>query len=233
MLQKLSLIVLAPLLIWQGRQVRKNTLRLPEAAGEREGARKSSICGKSNHIRLLILGDSAAAGVGCDTQDEAVCGQLVARAAQTYSVDWQLWAQSSLTCAGILQLAQQQPETEPFDLVLISAGVNDVTRRTSLTNWRHDLQALTQYLTEQRGAKRIIFTGLPPMHKFPALPQPLRWFVGQQARRLDDALRVHCQQSACEYLELDLPFAPEYMAKDGFHPSAKAAKLWADAIQEI
>lgn len=228
MLQKLALVLLAPLLIWQGRQVRRNTLRLPEAAGARAGVQ-----GKSNHFRLLILGDSAAAGVGCATQEEAVCGHLVARAAEQYQVHWQLWAQSSLTCAGILKLAEQQPETEPLDLVLVSAGVNDVTRRTSLADWRQELQALTQHLREHRGAKRIVFTALPPMHKFPALPQPLRWFIGQQARRLDKALQHHCERNNCEYLALNFPFEPDYMAEDGFHPSPKAAKLWAHAIREI
>ena len=53
---KLLQLLLAPWLIWQGRKVRKNTLRLPEAAGPREGQQ-----GSGTSLRLLVLGDSAAA----------------------------------------------------------------------------------------------------------------------------------------------------------------------------
>jgi hypothetical protein len=31
-------------------------------------------------------------------------------------------------------------------------------------------------------------SGLPPMHRFPALPQPLRWYIGSRARDFDRAL---------------------------------------------
>ncbi len=50
---------LAPLLLWQGRHVRRVTPRLPEAAGPRAGT-----TGHGPPLRLLVLGDSAAAGVG-------------------------------------------------------------------------------------------------------------------------------------------------------------------------
>lgn len=224
-IMKLIMLLLAPWLMWQGRQVRKNTLRLPEANGPRAGQ-----SGTGEPLRLLILGDSAAAGVGCSQQHEALSGQLVAGLTERFQVDWQLWAKSSLTCAGILALAQQQASAAPFDVVVISAGVNDVTRRTPRPQWRNDLQALTNYLRHERGAKQIIFTAIPPMHKFPALPQPLRWFVGQQAIALNNDLQAHCQQAGCDYLTFDFPFQPEYMAKDGFHPSPKATTLWAEAV---
>lgn len=220
---KALMFFVAPLLIWQGRRVRKTTLRLPEAAGARSG-----VAGEHRaSIRLLVLGDSAAAGVGCMAQSDAVCGQLVAGLATNFRVHWRLWAQSSLTCAGIHELAKQQPACQPFDVVLVSAGVNDVTRRTPREQWREDLVALTDYLRNVRGAKRIIYTAIPPMHKFPALPQPLRWFIGQQAKLLNADLQQHCAANDCGYLAFDFPFEPDYMARDGFHPSPKAAKLWA------
>ncbi len=47
----LLLLVLAPLLIWQGRRVRQRTLRLPEAAGPRHGC-----VGQGQALRVLLLG---------------------------------------------------------------------------------------------------------------------------------------------------------------------------------
>src|SRR5690554_4997017 len=117
---KLMQLLLAPWLIWQGRKVRKNTLRLPEAAGPREGQQ-----GSGTPLRLLVLGDSAAAGVGCETQQQALTGQLVSILAPQHQLVWQLWAQSSLTSAGLLELVHAQP-AQAFDVVVISVGVNDV-----------------------------------------------------------------------------------------------------------
>ena len=60
---KLSTLALLPVLFVQGTKVRKNTPRLLEASGERQG-----IVGKGKPLSLLILGDSAAAGVGVENQ---------------------------------------------------------------------------------------------------------------------------------------------------------------------
>ena len=67
---KLSTLVLLPVLFVQGTKVRKNTPRLLEASGDREG-----IVGKGRPLSLLILGDSAAAGVGVETQQDALSGR--------------------------------------------------------------------------------------------------------------------------------------------------------------
>lgn len=228
---KLLMLLLAPFLLIQGKRVRAQTIRLPEAQGPRYGA-----SGDGDVLRVLVLGDSAAAGVGCEQQSEAVSGQWAACLAEQHHVQWQLIAQSSLTCAGVLDLLKRSEVTlnTPLDTVLVSVGVNDVTRRTSTSQWLQDLEAMTAYLVQGLGAKQIIYTGLPPMHKFPALPQPLRWFVGQQAKQLDQLLQQHCQCSeVSHYLPLELPFEAKYMARDGYHPSAAAATLWGRAAADM
>lgn len=232
MRQKLLFLATAPLLWWQGKRVRASTPRLPEAAGERSGNAR-----QQPSLKLLLLGDSAIAGVGCETQAEALTGQLL-QCLSDYQVQWQLVARSSLTCAGVFALLQSTELIAPkFDVVVISVGVNDVTRRTSVQQWRRDLQRMTAYLQQQLGCQQVLYTELPPMHKFPALPQPLRWFVGNQARTLNTALEEHCQShSGAEVLSFDIPYRPEYLAKDGYHPSPAAAQIWAagaaQAIQQ-
>ena len=52
---------LGPVLLLQSRHLRKTALRLPEAAGPREGSIPSS--NLTRPLRLLFLGDSSAAGL--------------------------------------------------------------------------------------------------------------------------------------------------------------------------
>lgn len=228
LLRGLLTLLLAPLLMYQGKRVRRVTPRLPEAPGERRGE-----VGTGTPLRLLILGDSAAAGVGIATQQQALSGCLTQALAPQWQVQWQLLAQSSLTTAGITSQLDQL-SAQCFDVVLVSCGVNDVTRSTSPADFALHLQQLQQRLERDYSVSLVIYTALPPMHKFPALPQPLRWFLGGKARRLDQELqRFVAQQAKARLLTLELPFSREFMASDGFHPSAKATPLWADAASTI
>ncbi len=70
MLLTAAKLALAPVLIVQGRRVRRLALRLPEAAGARAAVAGSG----ARPLRLLIVGDSATAGVGVARQRDALAG---------------------------------------------------------------------------------------------------------------------------------------------------------------
>jgi hypothetical protein len=69
------------------------------------------------------------------------------------------------------------------------------------------------------------------MGRFPALPQPLRGYLGMRARRLDTAL-AHWAASRddCEHLPFAFPLDPSMLASDGFHPGETACARWAAQI---
>jgi hypothetical protein len=69
MLYQLTTLALGPLLLAQGLYVRRKTPLLPEPPGARSG-----FAGTGRLLRVLILGDSAAAGVGAASQLSALSG---------------------------------------------------------------------------------------------------------------------------------------------------------------
>jgi lysophospholipase L1-like esterase len=219
----LLILPISPLLLLQGLYVRKVTPRLPEAAGARCGE-----TGAGSPLRLLILGDSAAAGVGAETQQQALAGQLAERLAGDYRLSWKLWAENGRTCGQCLTLLEQHA-AEPFDTVLISLGVNDVTGGRSLKKWLRQQNLVIERLHGKFSARHILFTPLPPMQHFPALPQPLRWVLGSRAKQFNRALSSFiADQPNCSLLAFELPMQAEYIASDGFHPSAVTYALWAE-----
>lgn len=163
---------LAPLLLWQGRRVRRVTPRLPEAAGPRAGT-----TGHGPPLRLLVLGDSAAAGVGVARQSEALTGCLLAELAPHHTLHWRLLAH---TGDDLAQTVQRLPALagERFDVAVLSIGVNDVTGRTPPARWARAYADLLAQLRRAHGVRLSVLTPVPPMHLFPALPQPLRWTLG-------------------------------------------------------
>ncbi len=165
-------IVLAPVLALQGRHVRRAAAPLPEPPGPRTGRE-----GTGPELRLLVLGDSAAAGVGAPSQDEALSGRLVGELAPSFRVSWTLVARTGATTAGTARHHARRPDGElgAFDVAVLSLGGNDVTGRRPLARWIEDVDALAGLLRSRFAVRQLLLSGLPPMHAFPALPQPLRW----------------------------------------------------------
>lgn len=224
--------LLAPLLLAQGAWVRWRTPRLPEPPGPRQGE-----AGAGPPVRLLILGDSAAAGVGAAHQNEALSGRLVESLASTHHVSWVLEAKTGATTASTLRRLQRMEPAET-DVVVTALGVNDVVAGVALPVWLEQQRRLRSEFRGFLGSPHWILSALPPVHAFPALPQPLRMVLGRRARRFDRALREDvASDPKVTHLALDAPFEQRMMAVDGFHPGPPAYRLWgekaAGRIREI
>ena len=224
---ELSLKLLtAPLLLWQGLRVRKHALILPEPTGPRSGVTAH----RSNNapLRLLIVGDSAAAGVGEKTQDTALLGQLIDRLSQHTTVEWDLIARTGGTTASTIAWLKDTP-AKPYDAVVVSLGVNDVARQVPLQKWLNQTATFLDLLTTKFSAKRIYTVTLPPMGKFPVLPQPLRKIIGLRVDRFEAAMTAYqATRPEVTRLTMYLPEDPTLMASDGYHPGPKIYALWAD-----
>jgi lysophospholipase L1-like esterase len=223
-----ALLTLWPMLLAQGAWVRAVTPRLPEPKGARRGR-----VGRGPALRILVAGDSAAAGVGVDRQDDALSGQLAAALAPRFAVSWRLVARSGYTTRDLLARLRREP-AHPFDVAVLSLGVNDVLRGVGVDAWQEQLGRLAALLNGRFGVRRAIFSALPPMHEMRALPHPLRWLLGARARRFDAALEALVEGlPGCERLApVAAPPHPDNWAVDGFHPGPLAYRAWAAAVAE-
>lgn len=211
---------LLPVILVQAIGVRRRALSLPEAIGPREG--KSGI---GPELRLLIVGDSSAAGVGVHTQSEALSGQLVKALETEFSVTWRLIAKTGATCRSTLEMLidDRTKHTDTFDVVFIALGVNDAVRLRSKRTFLRRHQAVRAILRAQFSATSIVVPGVPPLGGFPALTGLMRWVLGAHAKRLDHALsRALSREAQTAYLSFDLPLTAGAMAEDGYHPNAQS-----------
>lgn len=221
----LATAALGPLLVLQGLRVRRVTPRLPEPPGPRCGR-----AGVGAPLRLLVAGDSAAAGVGAASQDEALTGRLVAELSARRELEWRLEARTGYTTADAYRHLAGLPD-DRFDVVVLSLGVNDVTGTVGRTRWLAGQAALVDLLQARFAPRALIFTALPPMHLFPALPQPLRWYLGARARDFNVALTHWLpRQPGCHLVVPDFQADPSHIARDGFHPGPGAYRTWAAAV---
>lgn len=225
MFDEIVILLLSPILAFQALRVRRTALILPEAAGPRSGR-----AGNGPVLRLLVVGDSSAAGVGADTQADALTGRIVDALAKKFTVEWRLVAKTGATTADtVARLINAS--AEPCDVVVTALGVNDVTHAVRQRQWVDSTQRLWALLRSRFGAKQIVVSGLPPMQKFPLLPQPLRWVLGRRAAKFDAAVR--CMAGAapdCTYLLAEVSDTGSEMAADGFHPGPELYAEWARRV---
>lgn len=228
MFYPLATIALGPVLLIQGMAARNRVPKLPEPPGPREG-----VNGTGEPLRLLIVGDSAAAGVGASHQDEALLGQVVAKLANDYRVTWSLHARTGDTTAAALACIDQLP-ARPFDVAVTSLGVNDVTRFVGRGKWRQQQSVLRRTLKEKFGNPTLIISGLPPLHGFPALPQPLRWNLGSRATQFNQDLQKDiAADGSAHFVDVRFTTDVSLMASDGFHPGPAVYAEWARRIVEL
>ena len=219
----LRTFVLAPVIVPQGLWTNFRVPTLPEPPGARQGK-----AGKGPRLRLLIVGDSAAAGVGVSRQDDALLGQVVARLSTRFRIEFDLQAKTGFTTADIVRRLDELP-ARTFEVALTSLGVNDVLALTGRSTWLRRQQQLRRVLREKFGVRLIIVSGLPPVHSFPALPQPLRWHLGSRATEFNEAIAEAVADEPDVRL-IDLRFEADIgmMASDGFHPGAPIYSEWAE-----
>lgn len=222
-------LVLSPVLVAQALATRARLPRLPEAAGAREGE-----VGRGTPLRLLMLGDSSAAGVGVERQSRALAGVLPAVLSQLggVKVRWRLLAKSGITSAQCLEMLEANGPFEA-EVAVVVLGVNDVVEQVPSQRAVAAREAITNRLRNAHGVAHVVFAPLPPVHRFPGLPQPLRWVAGRDARRHDAAVaQWAATREDVSHVPIDLPLNAGVMAADGFHPGEAVYRVCGTVLAE-
>ncbi len=208
--------MLSPLLVVQAMSTRKRAPALPEAQGPREG----QLGAGAGALRVLIAGDSSAAGVGVAHQDQAFAGHFT-RALHRRSgraLRWRLRARAGLTTLQVHGLLRADPPPA-VDLVVVLSGVNDVIGLIPPQRSVQHRAALADWLLGEGRASYVLFGPLPPINQFPLLPQPLRGVLGSDARLHDNAMaRWAATRRDVFHTPVAIQLVPGTMADDGFHP---------------
>ena len=219
--------VISPLLVTQGRIVRKNRPRLPNAPMPWSG----TISGPKP-LRLLGLGDSTIAGVGVDNPMLGLTAQL-ARALYKElgrGISWNSAGERGITTSQLLEryLPAALQETEHVDIAMVSIGANDAKnlqpRRPAIRN----LSAIVEQIHERFPKALVMVSSLPAFGKFESLPAPLRSVMAHHAKGIEVGMRRFVE--AQPYALMSPPpshYPPTFFAEDGFHPGAEGYRVWA------
>ncbi|HET8659022.1 MAG TPA: SGNH/GDSL hydrolase family protein [Micromonosporaceae bacterium] len=187
-------------------------------------------------LRLVLLGDSAAMGVGVDRLADTVGGRLAAMLTRDYARRVEL---SSVAVAGsrsvdlATQVARALLATRP-DVALILVGAKDATGLRRPVDAGAHVAAAVRRLREA-GAGVVLGT-CPDLGAAWAFAPPLRQVVGWLGQRVARAQARAALEAGASVVDLATETGPVFRAdpgtlcSDGYHPSADGYQVWAHAL---
>lgn len=179
--------------------------------------------------QILILGDSTAVGTGATSVQDSIAGRLM------YD-----FPHAQITNLGkngglIRDVSEQikQVSDQKFDLIIISAGGNDVV---SLTRKKAIYAHLGFILKEalQMSNGRVFFLLYNNIGDAPIFPGFVRYFLKKRCKNIQNHIEKITYTMRVSLVEVfpdekNNPFLkhPEtFFAEDGIHPSSLGYKLW-------
>jgi len=220
------MIPVAPVLAVQGRRLRRDTPRLADAAtpwtGSLDGPRP---------IRLLVLGDSTAAGVGVSSQQDALPGNLARSLGSHFGrgVTWTAIGKNGATARDLLRDFIDDATASSYDIVFLSVGANDALTIRSRAAFGRDIRRLLVRLRDANPDATIMMSSLPAFFRFVLLPNPLRANLYLHSRSLEAEARAIVSGTPGAFMSPPPPpYTDGFFASDLFHPSAVGYRDWAD-----
>ncbi len=222
-LSRVAMIPPAPVLVAQARRLRRDTPRLPDAAQPWQG----TVDGP-DPIRLLVLGDSTAAGVGADTQDDALPGNLARELAQRTGrgVAWRAVGRNGATTRDIVTDYLDDATGAEYDIAFLTVGANDALGLRPRWAFGRDLRTIIARL--RAVSPLVLMSSLPAFSRFELLPNPLRWNLYLHSQSLEDEARAIVAGTEGAHISPPPPpYTEGFFATDLFHPSASGYRDWA------
>lgn len=219
-------LLLSPVLLPQARALRRAIPRLPDADQPWNGATEGP-----DSLRILVLGDSTAAGVGAQTQNDALPGNL-ARAFREHlgrGSTWNAVGENGATARDVVERYLDAATADEYDLIFLSIGANDALGLRSRGAFARDIRLILRRLRATNRHALILVSSLPAFFRFEALPNPLRWVLYLHSSSLETAARrVVAGEPGVLMSPPPPPYTDGFFATDRFHPSASGYHDWVE-----
>lgn len=188
-------------------------------------------------VRVLLVGDSIAAGLGAERPKD-VLGARIAKGLARFlhrPVQLRTVAVVGAESQDLTRQLDRLPDAYRPAVAVIIVGGNDVTHRTPVSVAAAHLAGAVSRL-RARGSAVVVGT-CPDLGALRPVPQPLRALGAQASRQLAAAQDAAARRAGARVVSLRRAVGPVFVANpddmfslDRFHPSALGYRRTADAL---
>jgi acyl-CoA thioesterase-1 len=220
-LVRLPLVPLLAVLILGCEEAERNAAPPPaEAAAPPAGAEPAAERGT-----VLFLGTSLTAGLGLATE-QAFPARVQAKI-DSAGLPFRVVnaGVSGETSAGALRRLDWLLR-QPFDVLVLETGANDMLRGADLDSTRANIQAIIDRVRRERPGVRIVLAGM-------MAPPNLGREYANRFRDLYPQLAVQNDIPLIPFLLQDVGGVAELNLPDGIHPNAEGQRIVADNVWQV
>jgi lysophospholipase L1-like esterase len=184
-------------------------------------------------LRVAWIGDSLAAGLGCDDVADTpahLSARLLERA-----VDVTVLAVPGSKASDVIE--KQLDHVDPYtDVVVVCVGANDVASSTPRNVYARQIDEILAALAPIP----VLMLTMPDMAMPDRMAEPLRTLAGARARYFEVA-RAKVAARHHHVVSVDIATRPSGLSRragrrmlcaDRFHPAAEGYRLWAERIAD-
>ena len=229
-LSGIVILPFAPFLYLQGQYVRRKIGRLPDAAGDTIGLYGAS----EDAAKLLVIGESTAAGVGARTHETALAGQFARFLSRKVgkSIEWHVIGKSGITVKETIRELVPKIPDERFDYILVALCGNEVLKLRSPRTFRRDMKRFLAIVREKNPGATVFITNAPAVRLSPVLPQPIKFILGHLSAMHDKNISEFTAPMENIFYFPQPDEVTEDFFADGIHPSEKGYTLWSERMIE-
>jgi lysophospholipase L1-like esterase len=227
---------LLPIMYLQGKNIRKNVPRLPEARNPRGYIKTDA----EKTLKIIAIGESTVAGVGVDFHKNGFIGALAKEISEktNSSVLWRVYAKSGFTARMVRKRIVPEIEDSNADIIVIGLGGNDAFKLNSPEIWMHNIHLLIKDLKRKFPKTPIYFTNMPPIKEFPAFTNIIKFVIGNLAEILGKKLANNVRNKKNVHFNDEIISIETWKERykmegdltaffsDGVHPSKLTYQIW-------
>ncbi|MEY4397209.1 MAG: hypothetical protein RLZZ40_965 [Actinomycetota bacterium] len=202
--------------------------RLPDAPTPWEG-----VIDGSNPLRVLMVGDSTAAGCGANERDEMLAARIAhyASVATGRGATWRAIGQNGHRTDQFIADYLDAALAHPADIIYVSLGANDAM---TVRNRRVVARNIIRIASALRAANPnavIAVSSLPAFFRFTRLPEPLRSTLYRISQGIERTTRMRLDgEDRITMNRPPTPYPDGFFARDGFHPGPLGYDLWGKLV---
>jgi lysophospholipase L1-like esterase len=227
---------LLPIMYFQGKKIRRNVPKLPEARNPKGYIKTNS----EKTLKILAIGESTIAGVGVDFHKNGFIGSLGKEISTeiNISVLWRVYAESGYTAKMVRKRIVPKIEDTNADIIVIGLGGNDAFKLNSPELWMLQINLLIKVLKRKFPKTPIYFTSMPPIKEFPAFTKTIKFVVGNLVEIFGKRLNRRVKEKPNVYYNNEIVTLKAWQKRynlqgdistffsDGVHPSKLTYQIW-------
>lgn len=222
---RLGIFPILPFLFFEAAQIKRTGIRLPSLSENKKFGN-----GKS---KLLLIGESTAAGVGASSIEKTLGGNL----SSLFGKDYELvnLGKNGLTARQAYSFLKKNQGDKPLKIngLILFLGANDCFRLTRPGHFKDSLQQLITSASTDYQPDWIYLADIPPVHLFPAFSILMKKFLKIQRSYLQqEMVELATNNRKIIFAPIYLDLQPDFFSKDKIHPSDKGYQKIAEFAWE-